>query len=742
MVRILILAFTFSIVSVGSLAQENIPVGSWRMHISYQSAVDVALGTQRVYCAAQNGLFSYDPSEATLETITKINGLSDNGISEIAFDISQEILAVGYSSGNVDLISPSEIVNYEAIKNAQQADTLKAISHILFHNTRCYFSTGFGVVVFDIPGLETVEAYQNLGEDGTNLQIYQAAVLNDTLFLATESGVLAGSLDGSTNLQDFNSWIRFDLITGIPQVRIAGITVFDNQVHAAIDGDGIYRYVGGQWTKLTSLDGSSIRSIEGGPMNMGVATMTEAWLIGQNDDATLIQSTLVTSPNIVVTDSGGNVWLADNTNSLVSNSTGSFTSIMPSGPYSDRFYRLRYHRGQILAVPGAGTMIASPGMYVFREGLWTNFIGTEYDIAANLMDTSFDPAQGTYILPSLGGGLSTWDGGVDFETTDSSSPGYPFSGDSLSAAFSDTDGSWIAMIDAFPALYRLESSNWQTVTLGHAGEDRVLEIDRDMRGVMWFRPDPASNNGVFIFDPSTAESRRLTTAEDGGNLPSNRVYDVDVDLNGNVWLATEDGVAYVPAGVFLFQGAVNAIRPLFDGRFLFDNQPVLSIETDGGNRKWMGTRDGAWLFEEFGESRIRFFDVDNAPLLSNEITDITTNPNTGEVFFAGPAGLSSFRNDGTQLESGPGERLRIFPNPVDRKYSGYVAIEGVPNASTLKITDVAGNLVWESQAQGNTALWGLQTLNGSRLGVGIYLVYSSSTDGEMTYVGKIAVVDQ
>jgi hypothetical protein len=115
-------------------------------------------------------------------------------------------------------------------------------------------------------------------------------------------------------------------------------------------------------------------------------------------------------------------------------------------------------------------------------------------------------------------------------------------------------------------------------------------------------------------------------------------------------------------------------------------------------------------------------------------------PCTGEVFFATSNGLSSFRSDATK---GGDQHLnvKIFPNPVTPDYSGLVTIEGLPENAEIKITDVSGNLVWQMKSNGGTATWKLTTLYGTNPGTGIYMIYSSTSDGSDTFVGKIAIIN-
>ncbi|MFX7731994.1 hypothetical protein ABTK10_20905, partial [Acinetobacter baumannii] len=69
----------------------------------------------------------------------------------------------------------------------------------------------------------------------------------------------------------------------------------------------------------------------------------------------------------------------------------------------------------------------------------------------------------------------------------------------------------------------------------------------------------------------------------------------------------------------------------FNG-FLFKGEQVQSIAVDGANRKWIGTKNGAWLIAEDGTQILAHFTSANSKLLHNNILKIGIHPITGEVF--------------------------------------------------------------------------------------------------------------
>jgi ligand-binding sensor domain-containing protein len=173
-----------------------------------------------------------------------------------------------------------------------------------------------------------------------------------------------------------------------------------------------------------------------------------------------------------------------------------------------------------------------------------------------------------------------------------------------------------------------------------------------------------------------------------------------------------------------------------------ENDVVKAIAVDGANRKWFGTEQGLWLFNENADESLLHFTTENSPLPSNSIVDVTVNDRTGEVFVATAAGVVSYRGSATITEGAPKECAKVSPNPVRTNFTGQVGVTGLANNGIVKITDVTGKLVYQTTATGGGVIWNLADYNGRKVQSGVYLVLSSDADGKNGCVSKIAVVEK
>jgi ligand-binding sensor domain-containing protein len=263
-----------------------------------------------------------------------------------------------------------------------------------------------------------------------------------------------------------------------------------------------------------------------------------------------------------------------------------------------------------------------------------------------------------------------------------------------------------------------------------------------------------SGVGLFVLNPGSDpasisdDAYRKPPLYDGqGNALPNDINCITFDRSGYLWIGTSDGVivSYNPGLVFdpsRFSFQRVKVPDIVSGLavYLLENEVVTTIAVDGGNRKWMGTqRSGLILQSADGTKQLKHFTIDNSPLPSNNIQHVAVHPTTGEVFIATDKGLVSFRGDATEPAATFG-KVYAFPNPVRPNFTGNITITGLVENTIVKITDVSGNLVYETTSQGGQATWNGKDRNGKRVATGVYLFFCSDSTGEQSIVGKILFV--
>lgn len=709
---------------------QEIPLGNWRIHNSYNSIHSVVTTPSRIYAASANGIVVVNPDNS-LSTLTKLNGLSGVDITAVAFDQPRNQLLVSYDDGVLDIVRANEIIQFKSLKNSATIPGSKRINHITIRQSFAYLAADYGMVVFDLARIEVKETWRDLGAAGQTLRINESTFLQDSIFLATEKGVLAGDIHD--NLLDFAKWKRYN--QGVFNTTIRSTVSFNNKILAAISGAGLYEYDQGIWT-LKNFSGSDFGKLVGGN-HLFIAENNNLWKLNTAGVFTQIQNSLITQPRCATEDSAGKLWIGDQRNGLVSDKTSNFQKYVPNGPTFYGSFRLAYLANSMYSVSGGfanGTASGNAELVnYFSSGLWmANEAWLQNDV------TDIDLSGPKTFVASFTSGLQVIENNASTLYTSANSP---IAGNKISAIAASADGLWVANYGATQSLLLLKSDNtWQSFSFPVAASQYPNDLLVDKLGQVWMILNPILGGGVLVYNREKNQHVYLTNNSGEGSLPSRSVTALALDRDGQVWVGTTAGVAYFPNPAQVFTVPVNSVKPIFSGRFLLRDETVTSIVADGGNRKWMGTQRGVWLFDPFGEKQLENFTASNSPLLSDRIRDIKIHPTTGEVFFGTDKGVLSFRADATESNVSFG-KVKIFPNPVTADFSGVVSISGLSTDATVKVTDVSGKLIWQTFANGGTATWNVRDYTGRRAATGMYLVISVAQDASESVVGKIAVIN-
>ena len=147
--------------------------------------------------------FSYNTADNSIERITKVNMLSDIGVSCIKFQSALNVLVVCYSNGNIDLVGSNSTTNISDIKNSTFPGN-KSINNILIIGNTAYLSCGFGIIVLDLLSQEIEDTYY-IGTNGAQINVYDLTTDGTNLYAATQTGIFSASLS-SPDLSDYQYW--------------------------------------------------------------------------------------------------------------------------------------------------------------------------------------------------------------------------------------------------------------------------------------------------------------------------------------------------------------------------------------------------------------------------------------------------------------------------------------------------------------------------------------------------------
>jgi len=750
-----------------AVAQTSSPaLGEWQVHVPHNRAKAIAEAEGKIYCATEDGFFLYDKAYNQLQTLSKVNGFHDTGISTLGYEPETKTLLIAYENTNIDLIQDGEIINLNDIFR-KDIPGEKQIYHVNFHNRVAYLACSFGVVLLDLVKLEIKDTYSNLGPGGQALSIYASTLLNDSLYLATANGILAARITGN-NLLDYRNWRTFTSTDGLPAVtghNSSTIATFNNQIYAGINTKALYRYNGQHWAATTiSLENKVCYALKTSPDYLWVIDSLQLQLLDKNNTAKVKNAPDLEQPRDVLPETENTYWVADYQRGLVKVTGTQAENFVPNGPAFNNTFGLYAQGKEVIALSGGyneryEAYNLETGFAVHQNGQWENYNmqplpgSGQFPAVQDLVGAVRNPVNQKLYFASYSSGLIEWEGVSKFKIYDGgnsplvsalpNSKGYT----RVPGVAADAVGNIWVTNRSYPengfGLHQLRpDGTWQSFGLpGFAESNNLEKIIIDANGYKWMTVARTGSRGLVVFDEQQNQYRHLTNSSQMGNLPGSNVYALALDKDGLVWAGTDKGIAVFDEPEQIFANPnVAAVIPIIDGRPLLENQIVTAITVDGANRKWIGTETGVWLFSPDGDAVIAHFTSQNSPLLANKIMALAVNNSTGEVFISTAAGLNSYRGTATETTGKP-ECALVYPNPVRPGYTGLVGISGLPNNAQVKITDITGTLVFQTQATGGTVAWDLKDLKGKRVKTGVYLAFSANQAGSQACISKIAVVE-
>ena len=83
---------------------QDVSIGNWKDYRSYNSASYIAETTNKIYCVANSGLFYIEKSDNSINRLSKINGLSDVGVKQVAYSKDLNVTIITYENCNIDTV--------------------------------------------------------------------------------------------------------------------------------------------------------------------------------------------------------------------------------------------------------------------------------------------------------------------------------------------------------------------------------------------------------------------------------------------------------------------------------------------------------------------------------------------------------------------------------------------------------------------------------------------------------------
>lgn len=723
----------------------------WESHLPRKTVLHLDHHNEYIFASTKNNIIKINTEENSVAFYSKINGLSDVDIVNIAYIPTEKKLFIAYENGNFDLLDdygrveniPDLLINSSFIGN-------KKINNLTVHAERVLLACSFGVLEINTRTLNTGFT-TNMG-----IRINDIAYVDGYVYAAGEDGIYRFDESNNSNPGFFENWEQLGTKYNLPELYDATkIELFNNIIYATIDEE-IYAFLDGAFTKILEQDEEnhtiiSMRSSED-YLLITDSKETNSRILGINKTGQVSDwyDACATVVNDAIMDKTGRIWYGDKWHYIKYQDgfDGTCQTHDYNSPYSSNTREVRTKDGDIYIGSGSinenfGFDSNRDGFFVRKNGIWTNFNANKIPLIneaemINFLVAQPHPTENKVYAGAFPGGILEY----DFDTKEAKvydsnnslilGPADNIGAERVSEIKFDKEGNmWATCFLAKKGLVtRTKDGQWYNFKAGNVINMGAIEFDRF--GYIWIQLGGASG-GVLIYDHNNtisdpSDDRYKIFTSNNSALNSSRVRSLDIDKNGDIWVGTDAGPVAFDCGD-PFEGCNGSIIKVLQDSIpalLLKTEVITSITVDGGNRKWFGSANGIFVQSPDGITQVSRFTENNSPLFSETILDLEFDGVKGEIHIASSKGLQSIRIPSTTgTQKFVDNSIVVFPNPVRPEYKGLIGMNGLAENANIKITDAQGLLVFEGQAIGGTAVWDGRDLSGSEVASGVYTVFAT-----------------
>ncbi|MEZ4910624.1 MAG: hypothetical protein R2774_07150 [Saprospiraceae bacterium] len=748
--------------------QSDLPIGEWKSFLSYKEGLWVTQSNSKIYYASSVGMFTI--SKQNIEDVTfysRENGLSEVSINTLYYDKFNDQVLIAYNNSNVDFFTNDGVINLPFIHTSTSIPGSKNIHDVYFINE----NEGLMATDFGILGIHP-RRHEFSFTAFTGQTIYSCIADASKYYVGGELGIYSINRLG-TNPSDFSSWEKLsphsikDKCTFLKSFNGIIYFLFENTVYS-LDESGNAQIV---FKVKNASDEILFLNTSNEHLMIGVRSdnfKSLVYLMDTNGNITTAGENCINLVKYAVQDELGRFWWADQWDpiKMSSSAVGDCQQIRFNVPFTNLVGDIDFENETAYFSSLGITESFHPsntrgGFYTLEGGLWTNLNENNTQIFRDkdfqsLHTLAADPRSDKLYLGSYYNGLIEYDV-VTKEATHwnkDNSILQEAQGDNARTRvsyikFDDDENLWISNYLANkPLVVKTKNDGWYAYQV--TSSTTLGDIVIDQAGNKWIAV-LGVGGGLLVFnenntfDNLTDDDIRYIT-KNNSEITGNKVNCLVVDLDGSVWIGTDEGPVVFDCGDpfdIACRGTTRKVEVEGIPAPLLKAEDILAIEVDGANRKWFGTRNGIFVQSPDGTTQVAKYDKQNSPLIDNKVTILRYNPSSGDMYVVTDLGIQAIKTETTGSKKNFKSSVIAYPNPVRPDYSGPIAIKGLVRDANVKITDINGRLVYETKALGGQAIWDGNDYNGDQVATGVYLVFAANENislENMAAVAKIAVV--
>ncbi len=723
-------------------------VSNWQNYTDMKNVKSLMTNGSLIWGASDGGVFSYNIDNSSYNKYSKIDGLNGVSITAVTVDKYGKVW-FGSSNGIIDVYDP-QTKSFRTLLDIFNTDkSSKIINELTAIGDTIFVSSDFGISLINASNHLFIDTFSKFGELPSNIGV-NSVFISGLIYASTDMGV-AIQKTGATNLSAPESWNVYRTSNGLPSDSVTKIGFFNGSIIAATS-KGLASFNDSIWTPfIVELNTLLINDI--------IVAGDSLFIISGAQNISKYHNGLLTP---VYSSSERNIFklnysptqgiLAATSKGIYKISDGTY--LYPNGPFANKFPDITVDNKGILW-SASGSDVSAVGFYSYDGNNWTNYnTSTTPELTSNTYFRVFSASNNKLIFGNWGQGIAVYNNGEIRTYKENlgmlgtqNDPDYIV----ITGIAEDSKNNiWLLNYGAADRKNLSRSAdleNWTSYSIpsiGNSYVDESFNLVIDQNDTKWFAVQ-RHKQGLFYFneggnsDPGNTADDVSGYLNESSGLNDDFVTSIAIDRRGDIWIGTSLGVNIISnVGSVLSGNPQLRISSVFSLR----QQTITAILVDPLNQKWIGTKQGLHLVNSDGTGLLATFNSINSALLSDEITSLEIDENSGTIYVGtNNRGLTSFKTTSVKPnESFDG--LFAYPNPfILNNQNNLITIDGLIRDTDIKILTINGKLVKQfTTPGGRVALWDGRDDFGDLIPSGVYFIVAFDQEGNNVAKTKIAVL--
>ena len=698
-------------INIKLYSQLYVSDSDWDLHLNLKDVNHIVKYGNSIYCFSSIGLYSLDLSDNSISRNLNALDLDDLSVRATAQDSNYFFL--GTASGKIEIISG----NKKKILNLSEDNSIININSISLFKNNLFISTSSGVFNVSLDGLFIKEVYRYFENDSEVKNIRKTIVNDSAIYALSDDKVYHFNFENRNPL-DYNLWEEIYFLDDHP----VGIFEFNNLIYYYsttniynLEKKIFFSSIDRQIKKVKEYSGKIYVLTTDQLNNDHLGFVEDGKIVGYSIPAEINQITdfLVFNNELWVSSLGDGLFNLDK-----------MTSFSPNNSVASTFHNLVKYENTIFGLSDSDIFSEREGNLEWRNKKVNSFSEMT---SATIYDDKL------YISSKKDGIINYTDNKLINHLTPNSLLEKINENDIyISDIKSMNNKLWILNYGVENPLLSFDGdSEWMRYNINYLSNSLPKSFEFINENIWIISESP--NIGILIYNVVSEDTDILSV--NNGRLNSNSVNDIKMDLDGNIWIASDKGLIYYPKSDLINS---EYIIPNDGTNFLFRGIKINTLEVDYANNIWLGSNNGVFVFNNKKNKILYHFNQDSSPILSDSVLSIKSNQ-IGVMYVLTNLGLQSINTSITRPEINT-DNINFYPNPLKLLEHDRLYFAGLPSPTKVRVTSIGGDLIYETKSNGGGFSWNLLSETGSKIQPGIFLIFVTQEDGEEYLIGKILVL--